>query len=102
MPLCTRDGRDALDQVAVAQPALIWLASGMPRLDGFGFAEELTQRGLRAGRAILVLTANNRARARAERIGAEDISPNRATSRRCSPRCRRPAPPDLTSCSRPA
>lgn len=66
-----RDGREALDLVAATQPALILLDIGMPRLDGFGFAEELARRGLRAGRAVLVLTANNRAQASAERIGAD-------------------------------
>jgi two-component system, OmpR family, response regulator MprA len=66
-----RDGLEALDQVAATQPALILLDIGMPRLDGFGFAEELGRRGLRAGRAVLVLTANNRAQASAAHIGAD-------------------------------
>src|SRR5947209_16860309 len=41
------DGLEALAQVVAAPPALILLDISMPRMDGFDFARELSERRLR-------------------------------------------------------
>jgi CheY-like chemotaxis protein len=66
-----RDGLDALEKVDHSQPALILLDLMMPRMDGFTFAEELKQRGLRAQIPIIVLTADGRVQQKAEQLGAD-------------------------------
>ncbi len=64
------DGVDALTILAERRPDLILLDVGMPRMDGFAFAEELGRRGLHPGIPIVVLTADGNARQKASRIGA--------------------------------
>ncbi len=65
------DGYHALDQLAGVTPDLIVLDIGMPRMDGFTFADELVRRGLRPGIPMLVLTADGRAQQKAARVKAE-------------------------------
>jgi len=65
------DGYHALDQLAGVTPDLIVLDIGMPRMDGFTFADELARRGLRPGIPMLVLTADGRAQQKAARVKAE-------------------------------
>jgi two-component system response regulator MprA len=65
------DGVEALTAVAAAAPDAILLDLMLPRLDGFGVAAELQQRGLRPGIPIVVATADGHAREKATRIGAE-------------------------------
>jgi CheY-like chemotaxis protein len=43
----------------------------MPRMDGYTFAEELAQRGLRPRIPLLVLTADGRAEQKARQVAAE-------------------------------
>lgn len=43
----------------------------MPRMDGFAFADELRRRRPDGETPILVLTADGRAEAKAERVGAQ-------------------------------
>lgn len=49
---------------------LILLDITMPRMDGYTFAEELQRLGLHERVALLVFTADGRARQKAERVGA--------------------------------
>jgi len=65
------DGYHALDQLTGVPPDLIVLDIGMPRMDGFAFAAELTRRGLRPGIPMLVLTADGRAQQKAAQVNAE-------------------------------
>lgn len=65
------DGVEALAKLAEAQPELIVLDVGLPRMDGYAFAAELTRRGLRPQIPVLVITADGRARQAAARVGAE-------------------------------
>lgn len=65
------DGLDALEKLDAVTPALILLDIGMPRMDGYALAEELNRRGLRPSIPVLVLSADGRAREKAERVGAE-------------------------------
>ncbi len=65
------DGVDALTVLTNRRPDLILLDVGMPRMDGFAFAEELGRRGLHPGIPIVVVTADGNARQKATRIGAE-------------------------------
>src|SRR5439155_11875822 len=65
------DGLDALEQVAARQPDLIVLDLNMPRLDGFGLADELARRGLRPSVPLMVITARGSAHENAQRLGAE-------------------------------
>jgi CheY-like chemotaxis protein len=60
--LCLDDG---------VEPALIVLDLQMPVMDGFAFAAELAQRGLRARAPIVVLTADGRAPQKAAQVGAD-------------------------------
>ncbi len=64
------EGQEALDRVAKEMPALILLDMKMPGMDGWEFAREFHARyGHQA--PIVVLTAAEDARKRAEEIGAE-------------------------------
>jgi two-component system response regulator MprA len=65
------DGLDALDKLDAVRPALILLDIGMPRMDGYAFADALAGRGLRPVIPIIVLTADGRAPEKAARVGAE-------------------------------
>ena len=65
------NGREALDQVAQAMPGLILLDMKMPIMNGWEFAREFRARYDRQA-PIVVLTAAEDARKRAEEIGAED------------------------------
>jgi CheY-like chemotaxis protein len=64
------DGLDALAKLDGFFPALILLDITMPRMDGYAFAAELQRLGLHARLALIVLTADGRARQKAERVGA--------------------------------
>ena len=64
------DGRAALARVAAEMPALIFLDMRMPGMNGWEFAREFRARHGRAA-PIVVATAAENARARAEEIGAE-------------------------------
>lgn len=64
------DGRTALARIAVEMPALILLDMRMPGMNGWEFALEFRARHGRAT-PIVVVTAAENARARAEEIGAE-------------------------------
>lgn len=64
------DGAQALERVAEAMPGVILLDMRMPVMNGWEFARAF---GERYGRAapIVVVTAAENARARAEEVGAE-------------------------------
>ena len=64
------DGYEALQRVEAEMPALILLDMRMPRMNGWEFAEEFRARWGRAC-PIVVVTAAENARLRAEEIGAE-------------------------------
>jgi two-component system response regulator MprA len=64
------DGLEGLRQLAQRSVNLIMLDVMLPRMDGFAFADELRRQGLHAKVPILVLTADGRAKEKAERIGA--------------------------------
>jgi CheY-like chemotaxis protein len=66
------DGVDALAALDGIMPALVLLDLTMPRMNGWEFAAELGRLGLRERLAIVVLTADGRAREKAEQLGAED------------------------------
>jgi DNA-binding response OmpR family regulator len=65
-----RDGRAALDRVAEAMPSVVLLDMRMPGMNGWDFAREFHARHGRAA-PIVVVTAAENARARAEEIGAD-------------------------------
>ena len=64
------DGAEALERIAERMPGVILLDMRMPVMDGWEFAREF---GARFGRAapIVVVTAAENARARAEEISAD-------------------------------
>ena len=62
------DGQEALAAVERERPSLVLLDMRMPRLDGWGFARELRDRGIQV--PILVMTAARDASGWAEEIGA--------------------------------
>jgi len=64
------DGQDALEKVAQEMPALILLDMKMPGVDGWEFARDFQAKYDR-GAPIVVLTAADDARKRAEEIGAQ-------------------------------
>jgi CheY-like chemotaxis protein len=68
---CTRNGREAIAAVAQQKPAVVLLDMLMPVMDGWECARELRAR---YGHAvpIVVMTAAEHARARADQIGAVD------------------------------
>jgi CheY-like chemotaxis protein len=69
-PVCTAsNGAEALAAVDDANPALVLLDMRMPVLDGWGFAQELRQRGVHV--PIVVMTAAQDAKRWSEEIGAE-------------------------------
>ena len=68
--LTAPEGRAALARVAAEMPALILLDMRMPGMNGWDFAREFRARHGRAA-PIVVVTAAENARARAEEIGAE-------------------------------
>jgi DNA-binding response OmpR family regulator len=63
------DGVVALEAVERDRPALVLLDMRMPRLDGWGFARTLRERGIAL--PILVMTAARDAAGWAEEIGAQ-------------------------------
>ena len=63
------DGEAALAAVERSRPLLVLLDMRMPRLDGWGFARALRERGIRL--PILVMTAARDAAGWADEIGAE-------------------------------
>lgn len=67
------NGREALAALDRVQPSLVLLDMRMPVLDGWGFARELQQRGIKL--PILVMTAAQNARRWAEEIGAQGYVP---------------------------
>ena len=71
--LCAPDGQEALVQLdrCPVTPALVVLDMAMPVMDGYQFAEELSQRGLRPTIPIMIVTADGRASQKAARLGAE-------------------------------
>jgi len=63
------DGVDAVQQVFAQAPSLVVLDMSLPGLDGYDVAEAIRRRfGPRF--PILVITADGRAREKAERVGA--------------------------------
>jgi DNA-binding response OmpR family regulator len=66
-----RDGREALDLVAVGLPGAILLDMRMPVMNGWEFARIFRQRYDHLT-PIIVLTAASDVRARAVEVGAED------------------------------
>ena len=64
------DGVEALEQVARGMPDIILLDMRMPRMNGWEFAREFRSRHGHAC-PIVVVTAAENARQRAEEIGAE-------------------------------
>lgn len=66
-----RDGLEALDRLREAMPQVVVLDLMMPRLDGYGFMDELKRRGLREQVSVLVVTAASRGRQHLEALGAE-------------------------------
>lgn len=64
------DGGQGLEAVARRLPDLILLDMKMPVLDGWGFARELRARHDRHPTPIVVLTAADDARKRAQEVGA--------------------------------
>lgn len=65
------DGVDALTKLGETSPDLILLDIGMPRMDGYTFADEMRRRGLSPGTPIVVVTADGRAPEKAARVGAD-------------------------------
>ncbi len=63
------DGEAALEAVERRRPLLVLLDMRMPRLDGWGFANALRERGIRL--PILVMTAARDAAGWADEIGAQ-------------------------------
>lgn len=63
------DGPDAVDKATVRAPGLVVLDMGLPGLDGFGVATALRAR-VGTDLPILVITADGRARQKAEKVGA--------------------------------
>ena len=63
------DGEAALEAVERNRPLLVLLDMRMPRLDGWGFARALRERGIRL--PILVMTAARDAAGWADEIGAQ-------------------------------
>lgn len=64
------EGRAALAAVAEEMPGLVFLDMRMPGMNGWDFAREFRERHGRAA-PIVVVTAAEDARARAEEIGAD-------------------------------
>ena len=72
---CARNGKEAVEAVAEKRPAVVLLDMLMPVMDGWQCARELRSR---YGRAvpIVVVTAAEHARARADQIGGiDDVLP---------------------------
>jgi CheY-like chemotaxis protein len=65
-----RDGAEALEAVERGRPGLVLLDMRMPRLDGWGFARGLAERGI-GDIPVVVMTAAHDARRWAEEIGAD-------------------------------
>jgi DNA-binding response OmpR family regulator len=63
------DGRDAVQQADATAPSLVVLDMSLPGLDGYGVATALRARFGR-NLPILVITADGKAREKAERVGA--------------------------------
>ena len=63
------DGPDAVHKATVKAPGLVVLDIGLPGLDGFGVATALRAR-VGTDLPILVITADGRAREKAETVGA--------------------------------
>ncbi|MCC6177100.1 MAG: response regulator [Chloroflexi bacterium] len=70
-PMLAGDGIEALAQIDRHRPDAIILDLMMPRMDGWTFARELDQRGLRPGIPLIVLTADGRAQEKGEQVGAD-------------------------------
>lgn len=67
------NGAEALEAIQGELPRLIVLDMRMPVMDGWAFAQELSERGL--GIPILVLTAAHNARNWAQEVGAAGYLP---------------------------
>ena len=63
------NGAEALLAIELQRPSLVLLDMRMPVLDGWGFAKQLRERGVKL--PILVMTAAQNARLWAEEIGAQ-------------------------------
>lgn len=63
------DGPDAVQQAMLKEPGLVVLDMSLPGLDGFGVAAVLRDR-FGIDFPILVITADGRARQKAEQVGA--------------------------------
>jgi CheY-like chemotaxis protein len=68
---CARNGREAIEAVAQKKPAVVLLDMLMPVMDGWQCARELRAR-YGSGIPIVVVTAAEHARARADQAGGVD------------------------------
>lgn len=66
-----RDGIEALEWLDGKTPDLVLLDLMMPRMDGFTVVKELERLGRRSDIPIVVLTADGRAKEKAEQVGAD-------------------------------
>lgn len=64
-----RDGAEALEIIERQRPALVLLDMRMPRMDGWGFARAMKDRGIEV--PVIVMTAAQDARRWAEEIDAD-------------------------------
>jgi CheY-like chemotaxis protein len=74
--LVARDGAEALARLEAARPSVILFDVMMPRMNGYELSEGLTRRGPRPAIRVMVLTADGRARQKAEQIGADSYLSN--------------------------
>jgi CheY-like chemotaxis protein len=65
------DGLEALDALAAARPDIIVLDMMMPRMDGYGFAQERRRRALHPDVPVLLLTADSHSKQKAVETGAQ-------------------------------
>jgi two-component system, chemotaxis family, chemotaxis protein CheY len=78
------NGAEALKQIEAEPPRLLLLDVMMPVMDGITMVGELTARGLRDQLAILIMTANGRAKQWAAQVGARGTLAAAPHSRRRS------------------
>ncbi len=70
-PVIAGDGLEALEKLKQVKPALMLVDLAMPRLDGQGLIEELERQGQRVGIPVIILTADARAKHKAQTARAD-------------------------------